>query len=571
MRRTPHPTSSYSASRIGSSAPQSNFAEPSYTNGLLDSTITWAGTVADTLAHTSRHQLMASEFNVSAVNVPLKRSYSYGDSLDHITQMSLSHGLHGEIRQYTYTLAGELAGEQVDSLTSGLSCPPPVGQQLYDDGYSCTSLSGFVANHEFGFKYDSSGNRTESRDSVLGTVQTGTYAIGNRLTGWGGATYTRDLDGNDSTKTVGTQVTTYDWTADGRLASVTVGTVKLTYTYDAFGELIQRSRSTSGGAAVLERQFLWDQGQLLAELDSSATHRIAEYQYWPGSGQPFAIFTGADSITATRFFTEDAMNNVIGIFTTTGVAQSLVYEPFGLIDSTHSSFGVVADTSRLRWKGLMYEGDSTRLYYVRNRWYDAQAGRFLSEDPLGLRGGLNLYAFGGDDPVDFTDPFGTDADEDGDCTSVKVKIYDSSSNTTTYTTVRLCVGNNGGTVIDQIVEAGVVKSGRAFSAPWGTIYVPDQNWDYATFDHEFFHQLQWDADPLGMAFNEGIDQGLYSLGMSSIYDVPTNASANYFLLYNPEQQATLFSLCATGVSCAGVPAPINHITITTDPAPPGQK
>jgi hypothetical protein len=150
-------------------SPQVNSAVPTYTNELLDSTITWAGIVADTMAHTSRHEVMASEFNVSAINVPLKRSYSYGDSLDHITQMSLSHGTDGELRQYTYTLAGELAGEQVDSLTSGVSCPPPLGQHLYDDGYSCTPLSGFVANHEFCFKYDSAGNRTESRDSVLGT------------------------------------------------------------------------------------------------------------------------------------------------------------------------------------------------------------------------------------------------------------------------------------------------------------------------------------------------------------------------------------------------------------------
>lgn len=38
----------------------------------------------------------------------------------------------------------------------------------------------------------------------------------------------------------------------------------------------------------------------------------------------------------------------------------------------------------------MYEGDSTRLYYMRNRWYDPVAGRFLSEDPIGQAGGIGL-------------------------------------------------------------------------------------------------------------------------------------------------------------------------------------
>ncbi|HKV50238.1 MAG TPA: RHS repeat-associated core domain-containing protein [Gemmatimonadaceae bacterium] len=453
-------------SKISSSAPQANYAIPTYTPDLLDSTITWAGTVTNTLAHTSRHELMASQFNVAAINAALERSYSYADSLGHITQMSRLNGSHGEIRHYAYTPAGALGAEEVDSLTSGTSCPPPVGQQLYNDGYSCMPLSGFTALHEFGFTYDSAGNRLESRDSVPNTVATGTYTTGNRLTGWGFATYTRDLDGNDSTKTIGTHVTTYNWTADGRLTSVTAGTVKLTYTYDAFGQLIQRSRSINGGAAVLERQFLWDQGQLLAELDSSATRRIAEYQYWPGTDQPYALFTGADSITATRFFMQDPMNNVTGVFTTTGVSQSLVYEPFGMIDSSHSSFSTLADTSRLRWKGLMYEGDSTRLYYVRNRWYDAQSGRFLTEDPSGLQGGLDLYVFGGDDPIDAIDPQGLE-ESGNSCAFVDVTIEDlvDGQLTQSHTKVQLCSGD--GSVIGQILDYAATQGVGQGSAVWG--------------------------------------------------------------------------------------------------------
>lgn len=43
---------------------------------------------------------------------------------------------------------------------------------------------------------------------------------------------------------------------------------------------------------------------------------------------------------------------------------------------------------------------------MRNRWYDTRAGRFISEDPIGLAGGPNLYAFGGGDPVGGWDPTG---------------------------------------------------------------------------------------------------------------------------------------------------------------------
>jgi hypothetical protein len=45
---------------------------------------------------------------------------------------------------------------------------------------------------------------------------------------------------------------------------------------------------------------------------------------------------------------------------------------------------------------------------MRNRWYDPQTGRFLSQDPIGLAGGVNLYAYAGNNPTSYSDPFGLD-------------------------------------------------------------------------------------------------------------------------------------------------------------------
>jgi uncharacterized protein RhaS with RHS repeats len=44
--------------------------------------------------------------------------------------------------------------------------------------------------------------------------------------------------------------------------------------------------------------------------------------------------------------------------------------------------------------------------YRRNRYFSPTTGQFTQEDPLGTAGGLNLYGFGGGDPVNFSDPFG---------------------------------------------------------------------------------------------------------------------------------------------------------------------
>lgn len=43
---------------------------------------------------------------------------------------------------------------------------------------------------------------------------------------------------------------------------------------------------------------------------------------------------------------------------------------------------------------------------MRNRWYEPRTGRFLSEDPIGLAGGINAYVFAESDPVSLRDPLG---------------------------------------------------------------------------------------------------------------------------------------------------------------------
>jgi uncharacterized protein RhaS with RHS repeats len=46
------------------------------------------------------------------------------------------------------------------------------------------------------------------------------------------------------------------------------------------------------------------------------------------------------------------------------------------------------------------------LYYMRARWYEPRTGRFLSEDPVGLEGGINPYVYAGNDPINAADPTG---------------------------------------------------------------------------------------------------------------------------------------------------------------------
>lgn len=64
----------------------------------------------------------------------------------------------------------------------------------------------------------------------------------------------------------------------------------------------------------------------------------------------------------------------------------------------------MASTNTAKYTGR--EQDLTDLYYYRNRYYKPSIGRFISEDPIGLGGGANLYAYVRGNPLSFIDPLG---------------------------------------------------------------------------------------------------------------------------------------------------------------------
>jgi RHS repeat-associated protein len=124
--------------------------------------------------------------------------------------------------------------------------------------------------------------------------------------------------------------------------------------------------------------------------------------------QPYAAVTGATTATGIQYHEQDELGNVLGTHTGTSVTESISYDPWGVPSYTGTL------NSRLMWKGLMWEGgpaqgDVVGLSYVRGRWYDPQPGRFIQEDPLGVDGGVNVYLYAGDDPINGFDPSGMDA------------------------------------------------------------------------------------------------------------------------------------------------------------------
>ena len=68
-------------------------------------------------------------------------------------------------------------------------------------------------------------------------------------------------------------------------------------------------------------------------------------------------------------------------------------------ESSDPSYGIYAYTAR-EWD------PEIGLYYYRARYYDPKQGRFISEDPIGLKGGVNFYSYVRSRPVNRIDPLG---------------------------------------------------------------------------------------------------------------------------------------------------------------------
>ena len=61
---------------------------------------------------------------------------------------------------------------------------------------------------------------------------------------------------------------------------------------------------------------------------------------------------------------------------------------------------------RIRIYAGQYYDSETGLHYNWHRYYDPKTGRYLTPDPIGLLGGINLYTYTANNPINWTDPFG---------------------------------------------------------------------------------------------------------------------------------------------------------------------
>jgi len=259
--------------------------------------------------------------------------------------------------------------------------------QLVALNYSLSSTS--LGN--LGYAYDSAGRRTGATGSLARTglplaVSSTSYNANNQLTTWGTANLFYDADGNMTSD--GTH--SYTWDARNRLAKIDNGTTA-SFAYDPFG------RRASKNVLGTSTNFLFDGVNSVQEIIGGTNTANSL------TGQVDEVFQRTDS-SGSRSFLTDALGSTLALSDLAGTVQtSYTFEPFGSTTTTGTG-----STNTFAYTGRELDAGNLNLYFYRARYYSPALGRFISEDPIGFRGGVNVYAFVGDNPISRIDPLGLD-------------------------------------------------------------------------------------------------------------------------------------------------------------------
>ena len=195
-----------------------------------------------------------------------------------------------------------------------------------------------------------------------------------------------------------------DYDLFGRLRAIDGPGVSTTFRYDGLGRLIVERDALSGA----ETRFAYDGHARVLRKDEDGLHVLVQGELdqvlWEEHVGGEHRFVHQHPDRSVWMITGPA-GSILERYAYTAFGERSVLDPWGApIDrSPNSEIG-----NRLGFQGHLHEPGSG-LIHMRARFYDPSMGRFVSPDPLGTVDGSNLYAFVGNAPLLFADPFGLEA------------------------------------------------------------------------------------------------------------------------------------------------------------------
>jgi RHS repeat-associated protein len=314
-------------------------------------------------------------------------TYTY-DRANRVTSITQ----RGKTVAYVYDAAGRLVNK---TLPNGIGVI-----YAYDNADRVVGISYAKADgtplEAVGYMYDSAGQpiqRTRGGAAVQETPTHASYDSANRLTqitiNGESFSVSYDANGNVIGKTGPVSgTTTYVWNARDQLVQIAGPNGNASFRYDAFGRRLEK---TVDGQTTA---FLYDGAQAFAELRSG----VIDTTYHTGIAIDEVVARYGSSGSKTLL--TDALASVIAQANEDqSIANFYEYSPYGESRAVGPDEG-----NSLQYTGR--ENDGTGLYYYRARYFDPIAKRFISEDPIGWLGGLNIYGYVYGSPLAGTDPNG---------------------------------------------------------------------------------------------------------------------------------------------------------------------
>lgn len=318
----------------------------------------------------------------------VQRTYDLNYALTDITGSALN--LH-----FLRDAKGRMAAE---GDTAGAS---PANESYQSDALDrLTQLTDASGTTEQAFSYNLTGDRLSKTVAGQTTSNYGYQSGTHQLTLVGNAPRTVDADGNTTSILTpnGTQVQlVYD---DRNLLTQVLsgGNPIANYQYNGQGIRVWRTiTSPSTGQAATVYDPL-DTGNLYGEY-FAADYR--EYVYLNGIPVASAMDAGLQAPGISYLHT-DGLGSVRVATTTTGADT----DQWPWLDNAFGDKAMNGSSSYyLRFPGQYYDVE-TGLHYNGARYYDSNTGRYIQSDPIGLKGGVNTYAYVGGGPLLYIDPRG---------------------------------------------------------------------------------------------------------------------------------------------------------------------
>lgn len=333
-------------------------------------------------------------------------SFSY-DALSRKTKLGFANGTQAS---YQYDAASRIAAlahtktssgaslatfaYAYDKLDNQVSATTAAGTQTvsYNQKYEVTGVTR-PDSSTISYTLDAAGNRSSLAN---GTTTNYTVNTMNQYTDVGGTAYQYDQKGS----LVSGGSFTYQYDYDNNLVQVVTPDGTLNFAYDALGRLISQSLGND------VTKFIYDGDNVVKAILPSGKSR----HFINGEVIDEVLAMVEEDGSNSYYYHLDSLGSVAAVSNAAGgVAESYTYDVYGQPTIRNASGSVISKSAidnPFMFTARIYSNEA-KLYHLRARAYSHYLGRFLQIDPAGqLIGGLNLYAYVGNNPVNLSDPLG---------------------------------------------------------------------------------------------------------------------------------------------------------------------